>query len=49
MLTFLAGAEVDLYLLRKSAKPSFTIGIMAFAMPLVEERCSFYPSSRIGR
>ncbi len=37
MLTFLAGAEVDLYLLRKSAKPSFTIGIMAFAMPLIGE------------
>lgn len=37
MLTFLAGAEVDLSLLRKSAKPSFTIGIMAFVAPLIGE------------
>jgi len=37
MLTFLAGAEVDLYLLRKSAKPSFTIGTMAFIAPLIGE------------
>lgn len=37
MLTFLAGAEVDLYLLRNSAKQSFTIGSMAFAVPLIGE------------
>jgi glutathione-regulated potassium-efflux system ancillary protein KefC len=37
MLTFLAGAEVDLILLRKAAKPSFTIGVMAFLAPLAGE------------
>jgi glutathione-regulated potassium-efflux system ancillary protein KefC len=37
MLTFLAGAEVDLYLLRNSAKKSFTIGTMAFVVPLIGE------------
>ena len=37
MLTFLAGAEVDLLLLRKGAKPSFTIGIAAFVAPLLGE------------
>ncbi len=37
MLTFLAGAEVDLYLLRNSAKQSFTIGTMAFVVPLIGE------------
>lgn len=37
MLTFLAGAEVDLYLLRNSAKKSFTIGSMAFIVPLIGE------------
>ena len=37
MLTFLAGAEVDLYLLRNSAKKSFTIGSMAFIIPLIGE------------
>lgn len=37
MLTFLAGAEVDLYLLRNSAKKSFTIGSMAFVIPLIGE------------
>jgi glutathione-regulated potassium-efflux system ancillary protein KefC len=37
MLTFLAGAEVDLFLLRNNAKQSFTIGTMAFVVPLIGE------------
>lgn len=36
-LTFLAGAEIDILLLRKRAKESFTIGSMAFIAPLLGE------------
>ncbi|MDI6814414.1 MAG: cation:proton antiporter, partial [Desulfitobacteriaceae bacterium] len=35
VLTFLAGAEVELILLKKKAKESLGIGTMAFAAPLV--------------
>lgn len=37
MLTFLAGAEVDILLLKKNSKSSLTIGFMAFAAPLIGE------------
>lgn len=37
MLTFLAGAEVDLMLLKSNSKSSLTIGFMAFAAPLAGE------------
>lgn len=37
MLTFLAGAEVDLMLMKNNSKSSLTIGFMAFAAPLAGE------------
>ncbi|MGA2874909.1 MAG: cation:proton antiporter, partial [Nitrososphaerales archaeon] len=35
VLTFLAGSEVEIILLRKQAKQSFGIGTMAFVAPLI--------------
>jgi Kef-type K+ transport system membrane component KefB len=37
ILTFLAGAEIEIILLKKTAKPSFVIGTMAFVAPLIGE------------
>src|SRR5690349_20665445 len=39
LLTFLAGAEVDLHVMREEAKASFLIGAVSFAAPFLGTLC----------